>query len=485
VTLAATQPASVKRRAQALIIDDNVELAENLADILLGVDGFELDVHLAGSGQAARSFSEKLGDELDVALVDLRLPDANGLRLLTDLRRHATSAEFLVVTGDLSIESAVAAVGARVFAYVLKPFRPQELQGTLRNALEQVALRRSAERLRRELEQSEQRHREVVEVIPAFVLVLDQDHRITLWNPRLEATTGFSKQEMLGKSGADLVGDGGDRRLDLKDGGHRLVRWQCTELRNRDGMRVTYALGIDVTEEREMLRRTLQVERLATAGTLATGLAHEIRNPLNSANLQLQVLKRRIEKGQTEQELLIPVIGLIHDEIERLTHLVSEFLAFARPHRLAIERIALNDLIRGVIELVGPEASAVSVRIETNLDASVGMLDVEPNRIRQVLMNLVRNALEAMAGGGTLKIRTLPADTEGFVHIEVEDTGPGFPEDAPLFDAFYTTKPGGTGLGLAITHRIVSEHGGLIRAVPRSPGALFSIALPQHSKARV
>ncbi|HET9954062.1 MAG TPA: ATP-binding protein [Polyangiaceae bacterium] len=468
---------SAARRIHALIVDDNEELAENVADILAGIEGMELETHLAASAHEAIRQVERLGDELDLSLVDLRLPDGNGLGLLSQLRERSSFAEFLVITGDLSIESAVAAVDARVFAYVLKPFRPLELQSTARHAITQVELKRRARRLQRELELSEHRHREVVEAIPAFVLALDREHQIVLWNQRLEAVTGFSRAEMIGQSGADLIREGGDRKLDLKGGGHRLVRWQCTEVAN-----TTYALGIDVTEEREMLRRTLQAERLASAGTLAAGLAHEVRNPLNSATLQLQVLKRRIERGNVEKDKLLPVISVVDGEIQRLTHLVSDFLAFARPHKLEIESTDLNDFLNEVLDLVTPECKLANVQVCKDFAQGIGRLELEPNRIRQVLLNLIRNAIEAMPDGGLLTLHTSEADSAGFVHIEVQDPGKGFAEDAPVFDAFYTTKPGGTGLGLAIAHRIVTEHGGVLKAEPRSPGACFSVLLPQHSK---
>ena len=148
---------------------------------------------------------------------------------------------------------------------------------------------RDAERLATigRLAETERRHRAVVEAMPAFVLALDAAGKISLWNRRLEEVTGNGRAEMLGQPGRELVGTGGDRRLPLKTGGHRIARWQLTELASPAE---TYAFGIDVTEEREVQRRVLRAERLAAVGTLAAGLAHEVRNPLNSATLQLQVL---------------------------------------------------------------------------------------------------------------------------------------------------------------------------------------------------
>jgi signal transduction histidine kinase len=258
-----------------------------------------------------------------------------------------------------------------------------------------------------------------------------------------------------------------------------LIRWQRAAVAG-DAANVSYAVGIDVTEEQAMLRRTVRAERLAAVGTLAAGLAHEVRNPLNSALLQLAVLDRRIHKGQDAEQLLA-VSRLVKDEIVRLDGLVGDFLEFARPRPLKLSTTAVNELVGGVLELVAVAAEEQHVDLKTELEPRAGSISVEPERLRQVLLNLLQNALDAMPEGGALTVRTRAPDPSGYVHIEVHDTGPGFPEDAPVFDAFYTTKEKGTGLGLAIAHRIVSEHGGQIH-VRSTPGdTCFTIALPEQA----
>jgi signal transduction histidine kinase len=245
-------------------------------------------------------------------------------------------------------------------------------------------------------------------------------------------------------------------------------------------------MGADVTEELVMLRRTLRAERLAAVGTLAAGLAHEVRNPLNSATLQLQVLRRRIDRGQNNAEALLPVCDVVHDEIQRLDRLVTDFLAFAQKRPLDLKPTRINDLVKSVMDMIRPEAASANVEVTTELSPEARVVEAEPERLRQLLLNLTRNALEAMApsGGGVLSVRTGPADGEGYVAIDVEDTGPGFSEDAPIFDAFYTTKPTGTGLGLAIVHRIVSDHGGTITAQSRPGQTRFTIRLAQQAAPR-
>ncbi len=465
--------------ARVLVVDDNEELAENICEILEAIEEVRIDASVATSGQSAVELAAH--KDFDLALIDLHLPDASGTDLIGRIRSGSPHAEVVIITGDATVESAIHAVKEGAFAYVLKPFRGDELMETARRALAQAHVFREREQLRRELERSERRHREVLEAVPAFVLGFDSQGHIVLWNRFLEEVTGFSRDEMLGTPGAHLVGRSGtDRRLPLKRGGYRLVRWQTAVVPGDDQETITYGLGRDVTDEREMLRRTLRAERLAAVGTLAAGLAHEVRNPLNSAQLQISVLERRVERGNQAPENVLAITRVVKDEIKRLDRLVSDFLAFAQPRPLELQRTSVNELVDSVVKLVQPEAESHGVVLRVELVRFAGAVLVEPERMRQVLLNLVRNALEAMPEGGTLILRTRGADDLGNVRIEVEDSGPGFAEDAPVFDAFYTTKEGGTGLGLAIVHRIVTAHDGNIRVESRPGRTCFTVQLPDQ-----
>ncbi|HEV8247472.1 MAG TPA: ATP-binding protein [Polyangiaceae bacterium] len=466
--------------AHVLVVDDSPELVANICEVLASLEDRKFDFITASTGREAIKECRKLGSDLDLALIDLRLPDGDGLALLRDVRTSCPFAEVLIITGDASIESAIAAVGAGAFAYVLKPFRGPDLAYTASRALVKVELVRERERLQRELEESEHRHREMVDQIPAFVLAFDGENRIVAWNRRLEDVTGYSRSELLGRPGRSLVRDGGDRELELKNGGNRLVRWQLTS----SSPNLTYALGIDVTEEREMLQRTLRAERLAAVGTLAAGLAHEVRNPLNSSTLQLQVLRRRVERGQLEPDALVEVIDVVRGEITRLDRLVTDFLAFAQPRPLDTTPTNVNDFVALLGEQLRPEAEAQSVKLTLELDPQAGSVELEGERMRQVLLNLTRNALEAMAGTVPAKLTLSTRNLGGQIAIDVVDNGPGFAFDAPIFDAFFTTKETGTGLGLAIAHRIVDEHGGSVQAESKPGRTRFSVVLPRLGPTR-
>jgi signal transduction histidine kinase len=455
-----------------LIVDDDEALAENVAEIVATLD---VEAKIARDRKSALAIAR--AHDFDVALIDVRLPDGDGMSLLEPLRASSPFTQLVMVTGNATIEVAIAAVRGDAFAYVLKPVSPPDLLDTVRRALDQAALYRERERLRAELERSEGRHRELVELMPAFVLALDAHGAISTWNRQLEQVTGFSRAEMLGKPGSDLVGsDEQARDLPRKTGEPRKVRWSRVEVTGPDGAPTVYAVGIDVTNEEEMLRRVMRAERLAAVGTLAAGLAHEVRNPLNSASLQLTVLERRLKRGDGVDRT-IPIARIIKGEIDRLDRLVRDFLAFAKPNPLDPRPVDLPALLEGVRELIAPEAEAARVSVVVDAPAAVRSASGDAERLRQVLLNLTRNAIEAMhAKGGHLVLRV--RNTPPTVTVEVEDDGPGFSQELPVFDAFFTTKDQGTGLGLALVHRIVTDHGGTIHVETRPGRTSFSISLP-------
>jgi signal transduction histidine kinase len=458
-----------------LIVDDDEALSENLAEIVreLGVETIIAPDRQSALAQAAAS-------DFDVALIDVRLPDGDGLSLLAPLRERSPHLQAVMVTGNASVEGAMAAVRGAVFAYVVKPVSPPELLETTRRALDQAALYRERERLRRELESSEQRYRELVESVPAFVLAMDEGGRLTSWNSELERVTGYQRVEMIGTEGRRFVGEAGrPMDLPLKVGGKRKVRWRQAAVKGRDAKSTTYAVGIDVTDEDEILRRLLRSERLAAVGTLAAGLAHEVRNPLNSAALQLTLLERRLDRGDAPGTVL-PIAHIIKSEIDRLDRLVREFLAFAQPRPLEPRPVDVGELFASVAGLIAPEADSLHVSIAVDISPGTPAVLGETERLRQVLLNLTRNAVEAMGDGGG-QLRLAARGTGADVEIAVEDDGPGFGEDLPVFDAFFTTKTHGTGLGLAIVHRIVADHGGTIRVESRPGRTCFILSLPSAS----
>jgi signal transduction histidine kinase len=167
--------------------------------------------------------------------------------------------------------------------------------------------------------------------------------------------------------------------------------------------------------------------------------------------------------------------------MRRLGNLVSDLLSFARPPALELRAVVLNELLSELVELERPSAARSGVELNIELDPDVGELDLDLERIRVAISNLVENAIDAAGKGGRVWLKSR-ANTEGMIAVEVEDTGSGFPEGAAIFDVFYTTKEEGTGLGLPIAHRTAVDHGGTLQASVADGRTRFVLKLPGPSQ---
>lgn len=309
------------RHPRLLIVDDNRDLAENLQDIF-EPRGFV--VRFTPSAREGLAVARAEG--FDLALVDVNLPDASGADLLPALRDASPLGEVVLITGHATLDSAVAAVRGGAFQYVVKPFKVDDLVATVEAALRQATLRREREALARQLAASERRYRDVVESSAVLVVGIDVRGVMHLFNRRAAELTGLSAEEALGHLALDLliVPDSRERvqsyvratlagappgefeaALITKEGRTRMVRWHVVaagaERPTPHDEIAAYALGTDVTDRRALERRAAEAEALAHMGTLAAGLAHEVRNPLNAALLQLHLLGRGIAKVVTEE----------------------------------------------------------------------------------------------------------------------------------------------------------------------------------------
>jgi signal transduction histidine kinase len=247
---------------------------------------------------------------------------------------------------------------------------------------------------------------------------------------------------------------------------------------------LVYGIGIDVSERRALEKRAADAEALSAMGTLALNLAHEVRNPLNAAVLQLHLLARHIDKlGSVDEETrrtLNTKTRIVGDEIGRLNRLLTEFLELARPRGVVRELLHFARLVEDVLDLEAGSTADRGITVERDLGSDCVLMG-DPEKLKQVVLNLVMNALEAMKGGGTLRV-SVRCDAGDSVRLVVEDSGPGI-EPAVLgqvFDPFFTTKEAGTGLGLSIVRKIVDQHAGEVRIESeRGVGTRAIVTLPR------
>jgi len=235
-------------------------------------------------------------------------------------------------------------------------------------------------------------------------------------------------------------------------------------------------LRVELSKSRAVAMRN---EKLASLGTLAAGVAHEIRNPLTAINVRLHSLKRSLVHNSSEFEDAL-VIG---NEIQRLERIVQEFLQFARPSEPKFTIISTDSLLAKVRALFESQLAKASIQLKLESLPDI-WVRADPNQMEQVLINLIKNATESIERDGTitLRVRTGAGRTGPMVNLEVSDTGKGISEEVQkrMFDPFFTTKEEGTGLGLVIASRIVEKHNGRIECHSEvNRGTTFSILLPQ------
>jgi signal transduction histidine kinase len=236
------------------------------------------------------------------------------------------------------------------------------------------------------------------------------------------------------------------------------------------------AMAASLLSQQRELRRA---ERLAAVGRISAQITHEVRNPLNAIGLNAELLAEELEALPGSAPEARALCAAISREVDRLNALTEEYLRFARAPRTPGGRHAPAELVGNLLDFLAPELAAAGIEVRRELPPGVPAVRGDEARLRAVLLNLVRNAREAMAGGGTLTVSARPAD--GGVELTVRDTGAGIaPEALPrLFDPFYSTKERGTGLGLAFVQEVVQEHGGTVHASGApGRGATFTIHLP-------
>ncbi len=269
--------------------------------------------------------------------------------------------------------------------------------------------------------------------------------------------------------------------------GDKVVDVGLVPIRDRAGASQpdVLVLAEDVTAREETAERLLQTERFAAIGRLAAQITHEIRNPLSSVGLNIELLGDDVAhlppERAKEAKAILDAVG---KEVDRLTQITEGYLRFARlpaPKKVAGD---VGDLLADLVAFTQADAAKAGVMLELNVEPGLPAVPFDPARLRQALVNLVRNAVEAAGQSGTVRVGARA--TKAGLRVTVEDTGPGIPEEARarLFEPFFTTKPSGTGLGLLLAREIILEHQGELSVEGSAlGGAAFHVDLPSQPAA--
>lgn len=340
---------------------------------------------------------------------------------------------------------------------------------------------------------SEESYKQLIDSLPELV-VIHRDFKILYANKAaVSSVRAVSKKELIGKSVFDFITTQYEGRVQerirqamkekkpLYNVEHKIRRLDKTtfffEVSSQQiifcGEEAVLSIGKDISERKEQTERLLQKsEKLALLGQMAAGIAHEIRNPLTSIKGFIQLFK-----DQNEQK---EYYDIVLSELERINEIVGEFLVLAKPTAAVFVETDIKVLIKDVVTLINTQSILNNVQIFVEFDRDLPMISCEQNQLKQVLLNLLKNAIEAMPMGGIIEIKVL-AKEDGKIAIQVIDQGIGIPKDRipTLGEPFYTTKEKGTGLGLMTSYKIIESHSGKLNIYSKvNEGTTIEIILP-------
>jgi len=347
----------------------------------------------------------------------------------------------------------------------------------------------------------------VLDSLPSGILVCDEKHRLLmankaalrflpisytegeiLWELILDEHIANFFQQAL-KRGDRLLEQEMDLQTQGPPGPNRLLSISVHPLVEKRHITGSLVYIEDITEKRGREVRLRRAENLASLTTLAAGVAHEIKNPLGAISIHLQLLRKALDKKEKQQEpavtdaLVDKYFSVLNEEVDRLNGIVIDFLFAVRPMSLELCEGDLNALVAALGEFIRAELEQSNIRLLLELDEKLPPVLFDERYMKQVLLNLIKNAQAAMPKGGLLTIATFGSDSE--IRISVCDTGTGISQEnlKKIFEPYFTTKSNGTGLGLTLVYKIIREHQGEMSVDSREgEGTDFEIILPVYQK---
>lgn len=348
--------------------------------------------------------------------------------------------------------------------------------GELTSQLQLLGQQLQADRLKMFSEKAQLQ--QVVDHLEDGIILFTQDRRILFFNKAAEGVVARPLEHVVGRPWEEMLGESHPLRPLLeqafeqqtgirnavitlpRDGGHKEVLVSVFFVKDaRQGMGAMVVLK-DLESIKTLQSLISYSAKLTAFGRLTSGVAHEVKNPLNAMMIHLELLKEKLHAPPEEVQHSLEVI---RSEIRRLDRVVQGFLRFIRPEELSLRLLDLNTLLKDVVALVETEWQKEGIRFDFHFDPTLPLVAADEELLRQAFLNILLNACQAMPTGGTVSILTEREEWE-FVKVSIADSGVGIPpEDIDkIFQLYYTTKSGGSGIGLSLVYRVVQMHDGLI-----------------------
>lgn len=336
------------------------------------------------------------------------------------------------------------------------------------------------------------------------VMVCTGDHSLVLVNKAAERMVPFATHEWYERSVWDAIGDreiadfvrttlmnqesAQDREFALETNGtNRILSCSILPLVGSGTIQGSILHVEDVTEKRGREARLRRAESLASLTTLAAGVAHEIKNPLGSIGIHIQLLQKALKGagacGEFDRERMEGYIEVVNEEVDRLNRIVVDFLFAVRPIDVHLEDHSLNEVVHELLEFVKYELEEADIELSAELEAGIDNIELDVKYLKQALMNMVKNAIAAMPNGGVLRVTTAQRGDD--VVLRISDTGIGISDEimSKIFEPYFTTKDFGSGIGLTLVYKVIKEHNGEIAVVSQEgKGTTFTISFPVPQK---
>ena len=485
-----------------LIIDDDKGMCRTLSRI------FEMDGYKIATANTGLSGADCVKENsFNIAILDIKLPDINGVKLLEIIKKIAPDLSVIMMTAYASTENAIEALNRGADAFVTKPFDIEELRAVVRKSIEKQRLAKEKQRLENELKESLEKYRELFENISDAVAVfMMPDGRLGIYNTRFMGLFGYSELELKNKSFPDFIHSEDlnylRERFEKRVAGEQLRDFYEIRALNKKGDVVFLEIGDrpylqkgetvgievimrDTTERKKIEEQLIQSEKLRAMGQMSSGVAHDFNNALAIILGNTELLARQVDTLNPEQvKKQLKVIETAALDAAETVKRIQEFTRIRVDKQFSI--VDINKIVEEVREMSKPrwkdqsQEKGIGIDLMVVLENDLPHVMGNPSELREVLTNMIFNSIDAMPAGGKMAIETRCVDNE--VQIQVTDTGTGIPKEVrrKIFDPFFTTKGVvSDGLGLSIAYSIISRHDGRIDVdSEEGKGTTFTINLP-------